>query len=228
MKKTLALVMTLLMLVSMTTSVFAAGNFVASPSQNAAPKLIDLDCECDGDMLLYAYNQRDQLPEDLRAEFEACYDEIAAAANLGELNEKLQELANKLKYHIDNLAVSDLFFAHMDGCTVHTGASTWTLVRRSIAVNHGEMTIVLDSEASLDNFAALMNFYDGEWHIVEDATMTDEGYLQFTTNNLGVFAIVVSTVPAQSGDFTTVALVVACAAIACTMVVVLVKTKKRV
>ena len=227
MKKTLALVMTLLMLVCMTTSVFAAGNFVASPSQNEAPEVVDFDSECNGELIVYAYSMRHLLPTDLRVEFETCYTEIAEAANLGELDGKLLDLAKKLKYHIDNLAVSDLFYLHMQGCTGHDGAATAALTR-DVSIDHGEYDITLDVDADMEHFVTLLNHRDGKWHVVESARKTEDGHLHFSADEYGTFAVVVNTAPVQSGDYTTIAMVVAFAAIACTMVVVLVKTRKRV
>lgn len=229
MKKVLALVMALMMLGAMGVSVFAANNFLTSPGQKGAPELVDYEGECNGDLIVVSYKDRYNLPKAYRTVFEEAYNSIVNAKSLGELCKALLDIAKKLKIADQDLIVSDFFYIYMDGCTEHTGASTYSMrAVTDIDVDHGPIDVTLEPE-TVKNFVALMNYKNGEWHVVEDATVTPEGYLNFTMDTHGPFAIVTHTSPAQTGDSTFVIVAVSClAVVAAGMVVVLIKTKKRV
>lgn len=227
MKKVLALVMALMMLCAMGVSVFAANNFLSSPGQNGAPEIIDFECECDGELVACSFKDRSDLADAMITVFEDAYNSILNANTLGELCKALADIAKSLKIADQDLIVSDFFYLYMKDCQVHTGASTYSL-RSTTVVDHGNIEVTLAPE-TLKNFVALMNYENGEWNVVDDATVTSEGYLQFTMENEGPYAIVTDTSPAQTGDSTFVIVAVSClAVVAACMVVVLVKTKKRV
>ena len=230
MKKVLALVMALMMLCTMGVSVFAANNFLTSPGQTGAPEIVGFEGECDGDLIISSYKDRHNLPDAYRLFFEDAYNSIVNAKSLGELCKALLDLAKKLKIADQDLIVSDFFYLYMDGCTEHTAASTYSLraTPADLDVDHGPIDVTLAPE-SLKNFVALLSYGDGEWKVVEDATVTSEGHLQFTMEAHGPFAVVTHNSPAQTGDSTFVIVTVSClAVVAACMVVVLVKTKKRV
>ena len=47
---------------------------------------------------------------------------------------------------------------------------------------------------ALKNFVCLLHYYNGEWRIVEDAKVTQNGeHLEFTEKEFSPFAIIVST-----------------------------------
>ena len=175
-----------------------------------------------------SYKDRDTLPEGYRVTFEESFASIVNAKSLADVCKALVNIAKQLKIAEQDMIVSDLFYIYMEGCTVHSAASTFSMRTTTLPeVDHGPIDITLKPE-TLDNFVALMTYANGEWNVVEDAEVTPEGHLQFTMYNHGPFAIVVHTSPAQTGDmFTVVGVSVFAIAAAC-MIVVLVKTKKKV
>ncbi|MBE6638191.1 MAG: hypothetical protein E7616_01865 [Ruminococcaceae bacterium] len=226
MKKTLAIVMTFVMLAVMCLPVFAAGNFIDSPSNKGAPQIIEYECDCLGELIITSYRDRGTLPADEKAEFEASYASIASVANLTELNERLLKIANELGISEYDLAVSDLFYMSVRNCPGH--ATTYARTR-SVPSEHGTFRVVLDAP-SLPKFVSLM-YYNAEtdsWEVIENAFINEDGYLEFTTNTLGPYAIVANTGASQTGDVVMIVAMVACLAVAGAMVVVLVKTRKRV
>ena len=228
MKKVLAMFIAVMMLVSLSVPAFAAkGSFLISPGQNGAPEIIDYDCTCDGELIITPYKDRNTLSEEYKADFESSYAAIAGATDLTEVNKELIKIAKAKKLATQDLVVSDLFYAHVEGCTVHDHVSTYSMRSNSVKLEHGTYTITLKAD-TLKKFVALMNYVDGDWQMVEEAKITSEGYLQFTTDNLGAFAIVVHTSAAATGDVFTMVGVSFFAVVAVAMVVVLVKTKKRV
>ncbi len=224
--------MTLIVLVAMSIPTFAAnGSFLTSPSQNGAPEIVGTESECSGNLVITAYKDRDTLPENDKAYFEDSYYSIASASNLVDLNSNLKTIADSKKVNTNDLVVSDVFYAHVDGCegdvAAYTLVTETTATGKLIDVYHGVFDITLDTD-TLKNYMALMNYVNGEWVIVENAKVTADGYLQFSTDTFGPFAIVVGSSPAQTGDIVTIAGVSGFAIAAIAMIVVLFKTKKRV
>ena len=183
MRKIITVCLAVIMLVSVTLSVVAApGNFVKSPSTNPAPELIEGVNEsegCTAQLIITPYIERDTLPEEDRLIIEGVYKQIVESPYLSALTEDLIDVAAKLGVEVKDLAVSDLFDVRYIGCDIHQ--------------YHGIFRIKIKAE-TLDNFVCLLHFHEGEYHIVEDAKVTEDGdYLVFTTNKLSPFAIVVNT-----------------------------------
>lgn len=183
MRKIITVCLAVIMLVSVTLSVVAApGNFVKSPSTNPAPELIEGVNEsegCTAQLIITPYIERDTLPEEDRLIIEGVYKQIVESPDLSALTEDLIDVAAKLGVEVKDLAVSDLFDVRYIGCDIHQ--------------YHGIFRIKIKAE-TLDNFVCLLHFHEGEYHIVEDAKVTEDGdYLVFTTNKLSPFAIVVNT-----------------------------------
>ena len=189
MKKVLVFGLTLAMILSLSISAFAAG-FVSSPSGNPAPDLIEGSNEsedCDADIVITPFVDRDDLSEEERKFLEDAYDIISSSDDLTKLNEDLKKLAEELDIKGSNLSVSDLFNIGMTKCDSHNG--------------HGKFNIKLDSE-TLNNFVALMRFDGENWHLVKNASIVN-GKLVFSSKDLGNFAIVVNTAAGgapQTGD----------------------------
>lgn len=194
MKKVFIVVMFLVLVASMSFSVFATpGTFVSSPSLNPAPELIEGKNEtddCPATIIITAYAKRDQLSAELRQQLEAAYAEIVGAKDVSELNAQLKAVSDKMGVNTSDLAVSDLFDISAIGCDVHG--------------EHGAFDIILKA-STLKNFVSLMHYKDGEWVIVDGAEVTKEGqHLEFTYDDFSPFAIVVSTtdiVPATGCRF---------------------------
>lgn len=181
MKKLIMISLAVIIALGMSISAFAAtGSFVASPSKNQAPILSDVKTEAEGStikLVISSYADRDQLSAEDRTNIETAYAKIMGAKNLGELNTSITAVATKLGVDIADLAVSDLFdisIAEVEG-------------------NPGKITVMLKAE-TLKNFACLLHYHNGEWVVVEDAKVSEDGeHLEFSTNDFSPFAIVVNT-----------------------------------
>lgn len=186
MKKMMACMMVVVLVLTMSVSVFAAGGFISSPSGKKGPELVDAVIEgCEGDIVLTPYSEKDSLDDAEREELEEAYRQISENKDLSEICEDLKALAEKLGIDVEDLAVSDLFYLDYEGCDDHDG--------------HGPFTVSIRPEI-INNFAGLMVLVNGEWVLVEDAKIVD-GVLTFTGNHYGPYAIVLNTAEApQTGD----------------------------
>ena len=205
MKKIIMLCLMVAIIASMSVSVFATtGGFVSSPSNNQAPKLLSV--KTDGKNVtpefdMTAYADRDELSEEARKEIEEAYASIKENVDLSSLNAALAKVAKKLDVEVSELAVSDLFdLAPKDEATFEDGE---------------KHTVAIKAE-TLKNFVSLLHYEDGEWVIVEDAEVSDDGKnLTFTVDGFSPFATVVSTGDAPNyGEDITAGAVVGIAAAA--------------
>lgn len=221
MKKLLVVCLTVVMMVSMTLTVFAApGAFVSSPSGNPGPTEIEFkpaDEDCTGRLVITPYSERDTLPEELEDLMKKAYEAIKGTNDLTTLHTELAKLAKKLKVKGTDLAVSDMFDIRVEGCTEHDG--------------HHEFDIVLAAD-SLKNFVGLLHLREnGEWELIKDARVVGNGeHLAFSVDTMSPFAIVVNTAanPSQTGDNSMIPVYVAIMAVsALAIVVILVKSKKQ-
>ncbi len=220
MKKVLVVLLTVVMMMSMTVTVFAAGGFVSSPTVQQAPGVISFepaDDDCTGRLVITPYGERDELTTAQRTFFEKAYNEIKGSTNLTELCAALKKIAANKKIKAKNLAVSELFDIHVTGCDYHD--------------EHYDFDVVLDPE-SLKNFVALIHMNkEGNWEVVEGAKVIANGdHLAFSVDSFSPFAIVInnSAKPSQTGDNSLIpvyATVMAVSALA--IVVILAKSKKR-
>lgn len=224
MKKVLAICLMMVMVMSMSATVFAApGAFVSSPSGNSEPRVVSFkpkDGGCTGGLDIVPYSERDTLSEEHRKLIEKAYEEIVDTEDLTSLNTDLSEIAADKKIEGDDLAVSDLFDMVVTGCGDHDG--------------HMGFDIVLKAD-TLDKFVALLQMNEGgKWELVKDAKVTGNGeQLEFSVDILSPLAIVVdagdsATDAPQTGDNTMIyvyAIVMAGSALA--MATVVVKSRKR-
>lgn len=191
MKKIIALLLTVMTVMTMSLSVFAApGNFVQSPSNNADPELIGFEITppCDGYLKLTSYSKRHTLPEADRKAIEAAYDEIVNAIDLSAFCDIFASHLNKNKIDAKDVLVSDLFDVSLFGCT-H-------------AEPHDGFIITVKFE-SLEGFAGLLHRENGEWKMVEDVTVDADGKtMTFKVSSLSPFAVAVDTSnePPFTGD----------------------------
>ncbi len=188
MKKVLAILVALVVLMSATVTAFAEpelGAFVQSPSNNLAPEIQEFDVEsddCEADLVVTPYAERDDLSAEIKAEIEEAYAEIRGTEDLTTLNEALGELADEKEIDRKALAVSDLFDLDYTKCTPEKHA----------AGQHGTFRIKLQA-ATLENFVGLIHCNDGEWELVESAEVVEEDILAFSCEEFSPFAIVVET-----------------------------------
>ncbi len=192
MKKVLAIFLMTVMVFAASVNTFAAGAFLNSPSGNPAPELVSFDFEsddCTAELVITPYAERSELDDAAKALMEKAYDDIAGTDDLTKLNKDLEKLAKDKNVKGKDLAVSDLFDISPEGCQEHDG--------------HYSCDIVLDAD-TLDRFVALIHMNEnGEWVLVDDAKVTNNGeHLEFTVDALTPFAIVVDTSSdsPQTGD----------------------------
>ena len=182
MKKFMMLCMVVLMVVGLSVPVAAeVGGFITSPSSNQAPEVIEgenKNKDCEAEIIITAYANRDQLSDEKRQALEAAYAEIVGTEDLSVLNKKIKKAAKKLGVDVTELAVSDLFDISMTECADHS--------------KHGKFDVTLNSE-TLENFVCLIHYYDGEWTVVKKAEINEENYLEFTQGEFSPFAIVTYT-----------------------------------
>jgi uncharacterized ion transporter superfamily protein YfcC len=183
MKKFFVLCLSLVLVAAMSTTMLAAGAFVSSPSGNPAPELVagtNSSEDCESELVITAYGDRANLSEEARQVMEAVYAAIVGTEDLGTLNSGLAALAQSKGTTTANLAVSDLFDISATDCDGNHA-------------EHGLFDITLKAE-TLNNFVALLHYYNGEWRVIDNAEITNNGeYLEFTEKEFSPFAIVVST-----------------------------------
>ncbi len=221
MKKVLVICLTVVFMMSMTLTAFAApGAFVKSPTGNPAPQQIEFkpaDEGCTATLVITPYTDKQELPAALKTLMEKAYNAIKGTDDVSTLNAALAKLAKDKKIKGTDLAVSDLFDIHVTGCEYHD--------------EHTDFDIVLSAD-SLKNFVGLLHMNkNGEWELVKDATVISNGeHLKFSVDSFSPFAVVVNTKanPSQTGDNSMIPLYVAVMAIsALAIVVILVKSKKQ-
>lgn len=185
MKKLTAIFMAVILALSVSVIAFANGGFIASPSGNKAPEIIEIiyeDGSCKPEIVVTPYAERYKLDEKRRTDLEAGYNEIAANKDLTKICYALASFAKSKKIDALSLAVSDLFDVsayHKD--TAHDYC--------------GKITIKLSAE-TLKNFAALIHRdpVTGKWEHIADAVYDSEtNTVTFTVKNLSPFAVVVDT-----------------------------------
>lgn len=176
MKKLFSAILMITMVCALVFSVNAApGMFINSPSFNRVPIIVDFECSdpnWKGDIYITSFGDRNVLDLIEREKLENAYDSIRDANNLATLIPGISDIAANLNVSTNNLGISDLF---------HIGVTEST---------DGNFKIKLDAD-TLKNFVGLVYFEDGEWKIVEDAYIDEDGYLNFTTKLPGDYAIVV-------------------------------------
>ena len=161
----------------MSVSVFAdPGAFVESPSANGAPVLNEE--ESDDNVKITAYrNRADELNATQITEFENAYKEIVAVDDLTVLVSSLTSVAENVNVDAADLAVSDLFYVSLESGQDHTEGAKYVL------------SIQADT---FTNFICLLHFVDGEWKIVPEVELKGTKVIEFTAENLGTYAVVVS------------------------------------
>lgn len=221
MKKVLACILSLILVVALSVSVMATG-FVKSPVLNDAPEIKDFETEipvednCNYDLAITPYEDRADLTPEAKQEIEKAYEDVKANADLTKLVPDLTKVAEDKKIEKENLAVSQLFDISEEDCASHTDG-------------HGIVTIHLT--ADLKNFVALLHKTDAGWVVVNSAKVTGADTVSFSVDELSPFAIVVDATEEKNvstGDNANLALYISLMAVsAVALVVVLVVMKKK-
>lgn len=197
MKKVLAIILALVMMMTASISVFAvADNFYKSPSRQPGPSLVlgeNTDEDCFAWLEITGFSDRHSIPDETRKAMEDAYNQITSVGDLTLLCSELANVADSLNIPYNALAVSDLFDISWYGCDDHR--------------THGAFRVQIKPEY-LENFVALLHYYNGEWVLVEGAEVVGNGdILSFTVDSLSPFAIIVDTgeefeEPPYAGDNT--------------------------
>ncbi len=185
MKKIITFILSTILVLAMSTTALASnGGFVSSPSLNGTPAIKDVessDSSCTADWILTSYADRGTLPADKKNDIEKVYKDIADIDNAMNLN--APGLAELVGNKDAVLAVSDLFDLSYVGCDAHA--------------EHGKTSFTLEAD-TLKNFKALLCYTNGEWKVVNGASVNGNK-LSFETQDFSIFAILVD-VDVQNDD----------------------------
>lgn len=223
MKKVLVFCLTVVFMASMTLTAFAApGAFVKSPTGNPAPTVIEFKCAdegCTARLVITPYGERKKLSAFLQDLLNKMYDLIKGTNDLTTLNADLAKLAKDKNIKGTNLAVSDLFDIHYEGCDNHE--------------EHHDFDIVLSAD-SLKNFVGLLHMKSDGTNTIElikGAKVTGDGdHLAFSVGSFSPFAVVIDTSanPSQTGDDNLIPVYASVMAVsALGIILILVKSKKQ-
>ena len=183
MKKLVMISLAVIVVLGMSISAIAAtGGFIVSPSRNQAPELIEVkpsDDKCTVEVEVTAYADRDTLSPEGRTAIEDAYAKIMGAKNIGELTPAIGDVASGMGADVANFAVSDLFNISASGCESHDG--------------HGKVSVTLGAD-TLANFACVIAYNNGEWSVIEGATVSEDGKtVTFEADKFGPVAFVANT-----------------------------------
>ena len=180
MKKVLMFCLVMVLAFSMSLTVAAVnGGFISSPSNEKAPVLVNYKNEsedCTAELVLCSYADRANLSDEARAAIEEAYAQIKGTYDLSTLTVNLAKIALELGVPVTHLSVSDLFDISYIADEEHE--------------EHGEFTIEL-SDDSLQSYACLLHYVNGEWVVVDNAVLSESGRtLTFEVGEFSPFAIV--------------------------------------
>ena len=206
--KKLAAILLIAVMVLTSAVASSADGFIRSPSLNDNdPEFISE--EHDRVLIITPYRERDTLPPEKIDLIEEAYDSIKGTDDLKDICPDLEGIADDKGIPTENLKVSDLFDIsyYEDGHGIYSG--------------HFRIKM---KDHYLDNFVSLMVYYEEEWHVL-NAKVTDGVYLEFDTDYLGAFAVVVNAHPdsPQTGNtfpwiYAAIACVLAAGAVVCFIV----------
>lgn len=194
MKKLVAIVLTLVFILTLSVTSFAyPGMFLESPSRNEAPVVTDVELPdgCTSGIVITPYGERESLSPELIEIIEKAYSEIKNSKNVSELNDEFKKYLEDLGIDPENVAISDLFNIAGIGCEDcgKDGA-------------HKGFTITIDADTT-NGFAGILQYVNGAWVFVE-AKVNPNGTVTFKVDNFGPIAIAVDTGAEETptGDIT--------------------------
>lgn len=148
--------------------------------------IIVYDDECEEELIVTPYIRKVDIESELsEQQLEESYAKILSVEDVGELCEDIIPIAHSLGVETQDLVVRDLF----DITAYEHHVSDHHVIEQHD--KYYNVTLKVDS---LENYVALMVYYDNEWHIVENVeVIRDENLLKFLTNELSPFALIVAT-----------------------------------
>ena len=190
MKKLLIALITCIVISFVGNSVFS-DEFVPSitvqedVSIKSDPVIVHAD-ECVDELVVTSYVKKDSIESDESQRLlDEAYDNITDAEKVSDLNEGILDIAHSLGADEQDLVVRDLF--DITEYEVHVSDE------HNIDEHTKTLNITLETE-TLENFVALLVYYDNEWHIVENTNVDlEQSLLSFSTEELSPFAIIVAT-----------------------------------
>ena len=213
MKKIFAFMFACVFALTLTLTAFAGGAFVASPSAQRAPELVEAvnaSEACTAEIVITSYANRASLGEAGAAAMVAAYAEIAAATDLGAMTPALASLADELGIPSTDLAVSDFFDVSYMDCEPHE--------------EHGAFTVTV-KPVSAENVCGVLHYVNGEWELL--SCEVEDGEITFVADSLSPFAIVVHNgLPDGFPWALLIAIVVVVLVAAAVVVTVILKKKK--
>ncbi len=128
----------------------------------------------------------DSLTEEDGEIMRRAYTALVECADLTKFDRKIKTLAKKSGVTADDLIVSDFFDLSVSDDGEGSADDSYTV---SIKV------------PALQRFVCLIHFVDGEWVVVEDAAVSEDGqHLSFSVSGFSPFAIVTATPDATVSD----------------------------
>lgn len=219
MKKVLAIVIALALVMSVGITAFAAPNgFISSPTRPSSTTLVDftpVDEDCDADVNVVPYSERDKLPDEHKKDIEDAYNSITNSNDISSLNKDLEKLLKDKGLDSSKTGVLDLFGTYYSDCDSHAG--------------HDGFNLTVQPE-NLKDFVALLRYNNGAWELVNNAQVKDGKYINFTDNIPYVYAIIVNSgalqnSPQTGNNSSAIIALVAILASASGLVVILKKSK---
>lgn len=221
MKKALAIILALVIVVCAGVMAFAEGGFVSSPSGNDAPTIVEIiyeDGSCRPRVVVTPYADREDLEDEKEDDMNEAYTEIYSNKDLTQICPGLKEVSVKLGKNYLNFAVSDLFDVSLYHNLPHNFC--------------GSITIKLEAE-TLKNFVALLHRNaNGKWEVVPDVIINAaESTLTFSAQDFSPYAIVVDTAadsaPNTGSNIYIPAIVMFVSAVSLVAVLISLKKKQR-
>ena len=189
MKKLFAILLAVVMVCSLSVTVFAAGAFIESPSFFEVPIIVDFENashDCPARLIITAYSMRDELSAEKKTELIAAYDQISSIKDVTTLNAEFKAATEKMGLVPGQLVVSDLFGISYVDCEIHS--------------EHNGFTITLQPE-NLKDFVGLLHMNNGSWEYVSNAEVVDGGKnIKFYVDDLSPFAIITKYDAPTTGD----------------------------
>ena len=111
MKRTIAIILSLVMMSLSATALAVSSSFVSSPSENKAPEIMEFkpsDEECEADLVITPYNEKEELPEVLETMIETAREQITKSNDLTNLNSELKKIADFTVKECEKYAIKDL------------------------------------------------------------------------------------------------------------------------
>lgn len=191
MKKLLITLSTTLLLIAGVITPIFSDTFVPSIGvrddvEIISEPIVEHKDDCSDELIVTPYIRKvDIKSEESKTLIEDSYAQILSVSDIADLCEDIAPIANSLGVETRDLVVRDLF---------DITAYEYHVSDHHEISEHEEYYNISLKVDSLENYVALMVYYDNEWHVVDDVeVLKDENLLKFYTNELSPFALIVAT-----------------------------------